>query len=40
VLYTLAIPLAYFNAYISVSIFFIVSVMWLIPDKRIEKMLE
>jgi uncharacterized membrane protein len=40
VLYTLAIPLAYFNAYISVGIFFIVSVMWLIPDKRIEKMLE
>jgi len=35
ILYTSAIPLAYVNPYISVAIFFIVAIIWLIPDKAI-----
>jgi uncharacterized membrane protein len=33
--YTAAIPLAYLNSYISVTIFFVVAIIWLIPDKNI-----
>lgn len=40
ILYTAAIPLAYLNPYISVAIFFIVAIYWLIPDKNIERVLE
>lgn len=40
VLYTAAIPLAYLNPYISVAIFFIVAIYWLVPDKNIERVLE
>lgn len=40
VLYTAAIPLAYLNPYISVAIFFIVAIYWLVPDKHIERVLE
>lgn len=40
VLYTAAIPLAYVNPYISVVIFFIVAIYWLVPDKNIERVLE
>jgi uncharacterized membrane protein len=36
-LYTAAIPLAFLNSYISVGLFFLVSFIWLVPDKRIEK---
>jgi uncharacterized membrane protein len=37
-LYLIAIPIAlYFNPVISGLIFFIVSMIWLIPDKKIEK---
>ncbi len=39
-LYTAAAFFAYFNSYISVALFFVVAVMWLVPDKRIEKMME
>jgi uncharacterized membrane protein len=35
ILYTFAIPLAFVNPYFSVTIFFIVAIMWLIPDKEI-----
>lgn len=35
--YFSAIPLAFFNPYISVAIFCFVAVMWIIPDKNIEK---
>jgi len=35
--YTSAIPLAYVNSYISVGIFFIIAVYWLVPDKNILK---
>jgi uncharacterized membrane protein len=33
--YTAAIPLAYVNSYISITIFFVVAIIWLIPDKSI-----
>lgn len=35
--YVIAIPLAYINPFISCAIFVIVAIIWLIPDKRIEK---
>jgi uncharacterized membrane protein len=35
--YTIAIPLAYINYYISGIIFFATALMWLIPDRNIEK---
>jgi len=37
VAYTSAIPIAFLNPYISVTIFFVVAFMWLIPDKNIIK---
>lgn len=37
VLYSSAIGLAWINPYISVGIFFFVAIMWLVPDKEIEK---
>jgi len=39
-LYTAAIPLAYVNTLISGMLFAIVSVIWFIPDKKIEKMVS
>ena len=38
--YVIAIPLAYVNPFISCGIFVIVAIMWLIPDKRIEKAMK
>src|SRR5882762_1289019 len=38
-LYVLAIPLAFVNQWISVGIFVLVALIWLIPDTRIEKKL-
>jgi uncharacterized membrane protein len=35
--YTSAIPLAYINSYISVAIFFMIAIWWLIPDRNILK---
>jgi uncharacterized membrane protein len=40
VLYALSIPLAFLHAWVSVTIYFIVALMWLVPDKRIEKHLH
>lgn len=37
VLYALAIPLAFFNAWISFFLYVFVAAMWIIPDRRIEK---
>jgi len=34
-LYAAAVPLAFVNPYISVTIFFVVAIIWLIPDKEI-----
>lgn len=40
VLYTAAIPLTFLNVWIAVTIFFTVSAIWFIPDKRIESALK
>jgi uncharacterized membrane protein len=39
VCYAVAIPLAFVDSWISCSLFVMVAVMWLIPDRRIEKVL-
>jgi uncharacterized membrane protein len=39
VLYIAALPLAYVNALISCGLYIAVAVMWIIPDRRIEKAL-
>ena len=36
-IYALAIPLAFLNPWISCALYVVVAVMWLIPDRRIEK---
>ena len=36
-LYCAAVALAFTNSYISLGLYFVVAVMWFIPDKRIEK---
>lgn len=38
--YIVSIPLAFVNEYISFAIFILTSIMWLIPDKNIEKALK
>jgi uncharacterized membrane protein len=40
VLYLAAIPLAFVNAWVSFALYVLVAVMWLIPDRRIEKTLH
>lgn len=39
VLYAIAIPLCFINTLISFSIYFVVALLWIIPDKRIEQAL-
>ena len=39
VLYFLAIPLAFVSCWIAMGIYVIVALMWLVPDRRIEKKL-
>lgn len=39
-LYIIAIPVAFFNSYISYVLYIIVAAMWLIPDRRIEFYLD
>jgi uncharacterized membrane protein len=39
VLFLAAIPLAYISAWISCAVYFSVAIIWLIPDRRIEKTL-
>ncbi len=39
VIYILAIPLAFLTPWLSCGLFVLVAVMWLIPDRRIEKTL-
>jgi uncharacterized membrane protein len=39
VAYTLAIPLSFFNRWIAQGIYVLVELMWLIPDRRIERMI-
>lgn len=38
-LYAVAIPLAFVNCWIACAIYFLVALMWLVPDQRIEKVL-
>jgi uncharacterized membrane protein len=40
VLYLIAIPLAFINSWASIAIYIFVAIMWLIPDKRIEKVIN
>jgi uncharacterized membrane protein len=39
-LYAVAIPLAFWRQWISLAIYVIVALIWLIPDRRIEKVLR
>jgi uncharacterized membrane protein len=38
-LYALAIPLAYYRAWLSGAIYVLVALIWLVPDRRIERAL-
>ena len=38
--YTLAIPLAFVDRWISIALFVFVALLWLIPDRRIESRME
>jgi TMEM175 potassium channel family protein len=40
VLYAAAIPLAFVNSWISIGIYVFVALMWLVPDRRIERLAE
>lgn len=39
-MYLLGIPMAFVNPYISEGLFLLVSIMWFIPDKNVEKAME
>ncbi len=39
-LYSAAIPLAFANSWFSVAIYITVAVIWLVPDRRIEKIID
>ena len=39
-LYAIAIPLAFWSQWLSVALYVLVAVMWLVPDRRIEKVLK
>jgi uncharacterized membrane protein len=39
ILYLAAIPLAFVNRWISIGLYIVVALMWLVPDRRIEGML-
>ncbi len=39
-IYAAGIALAFFNPWISVALYFAVAMMWFIPDRRIEKIIE
>jgi TMEM175 potassium channel family protein len=40
VLYAVAIPLAFWRPWVSLSLYVVVALIWLIPDRRIEKVLR
>jgi len=40
VLYAIAIPIAFYAPYIALLIYILVAIMWIVPDKRIEKTLK
>jgi uncharacterized membrane protein len=39
VIYASAIPLAFLSRWLSLALYFMVAIMWLIPDRRIERLL-
>ena len=39
-LYAVAIPLAFVNSWISIAIYILVALMWFIPDRRIEHVMD
>jgi len=39
VIYLVAVPLAFVNAWLSCGLYVLVAIMWLVPDRRIEKTL-
>jgi uncharacterized membrane protein len=39
-LYLIAIPAAFINQWISDALYVFVALMWLVPDRRIERVLE
>ena len=40
VLYAIAIPLAFVSEWISIAFYVVVAVIWLVPDRRIERVLK
>jgi hypothetical protein len=36
--YVLAVPLAFVSPYISVAIYVVISILWIIPDRRFERL--
>lgn len=40
IIYALAIPLAFVNRWITVGLYVVVALMWLVPDKRLESKLK
>ena len=40
VIYLVAMPLAFFNVWMAYALYGLVAMMWLIPDRRIEKVLR
>ena len=40
VFYALAIPLAYYNQWIAQGLYLVVAFMWIVPDSRIEKLVQ
>jgi uncharacterized membrane protein len=40
VIYLLAIPLAFVRSWLACALYVLVAIMWLVPDRRIEKTLE
>ena len=40
VAYAIAIPLSFVNRWIALAMYVLVAIMWLIPDRRIEKVVE
>ena len=40
VIYAVAIPLAFVNRWIAVGLYVVVSLMWLVPDRRIESRID
>lgn len=40
VIYAVAVPFAFYNAWVSYTAYVLVAIMWLVPDRRIEKVIH